>query len=33
MSHESKQIIKALIRGMKHTIKLLEMVLRGEEIR
>jgi hypothetical protein len=32
MSSDAKQIIKALIRGMKFTISLLEKVLRGEEV-
>jgi hypothetical protein len=32
MSDESKQIIRALIRGMKFTISLLEKVLKGEKV-
>lgn len=32
MSNESKQIIRALIRGLKFTVSLLEKVARGEEI-
>ncbi len=32
MSEETKLIIKALIRGFKFTISLLEKVLRGEKI-
>jgi len=32
MSEESKQIIRALIRGLKFTIALLEKVLLGERI-
>lgn len=32
MSEDAKQIIKAIIRGMKFTISLLEKVLAGEKI-
>jgi len=32
MSHEVKQAIRALIRGFKYTIALLEKVLKGEEV-
>ena len=32
MSEESKQIIRALIRGFKFTVSLLEKVLKGEKI-
>lgn len=32
MSEDSKQIIKALIRGLKFTVSLLEKVLAGEKI-
>lgn len=32
MSEDIKQIIRALIRGMKFTISLLEKVLTGEKI-
>jgi hypothetical protein len=32
MSNDTKMIIKALIRGMKFTISLLEKVLKGEEV-
>jgi len=32
MSPETKQLIKALIRGMKFTVSLLEKVLKGEEV-
>ena len=32
MSNESKQIIRALIRGFKFTVSLLEKVAKGEEI-
>ncbi len=32
MSEDSKQIIRALIRGFKFTISLLEKVLKGEKV-
>jgi len=32
MSNETKQLIKALIRGLKFTVSLLEKVLKGEEV-
>jgi hypothetical protein len=32
MNPETKSLIKALIRGMKFTISLLEKVLKGEEV-
>jgi len=32
MSNDTKMFIKALIRGMKFTISLLEKVLKGEEV-
>ncbi len=32
MSEESKQIIRALIRGLKFTVSLLEKVLIGEKV-
>lgn len=32
MTNESKQIVKALIRGMKYTIQLLEKVIKGEPV-
>jgi hypothetical protein len=32
MSDEAKQIIRALIRGMKFTCSLLEKVLKGEKV-
>ena len=32
MSEESKQIIRALIRGFKFTVALLEKVLKGEGV-
>jgi hypothetical protein len=32
MSEESKQIIRAIIRGLKYTVTLLEKVLLGEKI-
>jgi hypothetical protein len=32
MSEDSKQIIRAIIRGLKFTVSLLEKVLAGEKI-
>jgi len=32
MKIENKQLIKALIRGLKFTVALLEKVLKGEEV-
>jgi len=32
MSDDAKQIIKALIRGLKFTVSLLEKVLKGEKV-
>lgn len=32
MSEDSKQIIRALIRGLKFTVSLLEKVLKGEAV-
>jgi hypothetical protein len=32
MSDETKQLIKAIIRGIKFTISLLEKVLKGEPV-
>jgi hypothetical protein len=32
MSEDSKQIIRAIIRGLKFTVSLLEKVLSGEKI-
>ncbi len=32
MSDDGKKIVKALIRGLKYTISLLEKVLKGEDI-
>jgi len=32
VNEESKQIIRALVRGLKFTVALLEKVLRGEKI-
>ena len=32
MSDETKQMIKAIIRGLKFTVSLLEKVLKGEQI-
>lgn len=32
MTEETKQIIRALIRGLKFTISLLEKVLKGEKV-
>jgi len=32
VSDDTKKLIKALIRGLKYTVSLLEKVLKGEEI-
>ncbi len=32
MTNEQRQTIKALIRGLKFTVSLLEKVLKGEEV-
>jgi hypothetical protein len=32
MSEESKQIIRAIIRGLKFTVSLLEKIIKGEPI-
>lgn len=32
MSEETKQIIRALIRGLKFTVSLLEKIMKGEKV-
>jgi hypothetical protein len=32
MTEETKQLIRALIRGLKYTVSLLEKVMKGEKV-